>query len=65
MTFGGVEVNGVIFLAVMKMKIEVTHDKRIREAPEDDEITLTEEDNDGLILPHNESYSNIFKRFRF
>ncbi|XP_075091648.1 uncharacterized protein LOC142171842 [Nicotiana tabacum] len=55
MIFGGVEVNVVTFSAAKKMKISVTHGKRIREASEDDEITFIEEDVDGLILPHNDA----------
>ncbi|XP_075107055.1 uncharacterized protein LOC142180034 [Nicotiana tabacum] len=55
MIFGGAKVNGVIFSAAKKTKILVTHGKRIREALEDDEITFTEEDVDGLVLPHNDA----------
>ncbi|XP_070031994.1 uncharacterized protein [Nicotiana tomentosiformis] len=55
MIFGGVEVNRVTILAVKKTKISVTHGKRVREASEDDEITFTEEDVDGLILLHNDA----------
>ncbi|XP_019246505.1 PREDICTED: uncharacterized protein LOC109226163 [Nicotiana attenuata] len=53
MIFGGVKVNRVIFLAAKKMKISVTHGKRIQEAPKDDETTFIEEDVGSLILPHN------------
>ncbi|XP_016453985.1 uncharacterized protein LOC107778276 [Nicotiana tabacum] len=53
MIFGGVKVNMMIFSATKKMKISVTHGKRIQEAPKDDEITFTEEDVGGLILLHN------------
>ncbi|XP_009783265.1 uncharacterized protein [Nicotiana sylvestris] len=35
------------------MKVSVTHSKRLREVVEDD-ITFTEEDADGLLLPHND-----------
>ncbi|XP_070050342.1 uncharacterized protein [Nicotiana tomentosiformis] len=62
MIFGGVEVNGVTFLAAKKVKISVTHGKRIRETSKDDEITFTKEDVDGLILPHNDAlviYLNV------
>ncbi|XP_070047524.1 uncharacterized protein [Nicotiana tomentosiformis] len=34
------------------MKVSVTHSKRLLEVTEDD-ITFTEEDADGLLLPHN------------
>ncbi|XP_070050933.1 uncharacterized protein [Nicotiana tomentosiformis] len=52
--FGGDEVNGVTFSAAKKTKIPVTHGKRIREVSKDD-ITFTEEDVDGLLLPHNDA----------
>ncbi|XP_019259334.1 PREDICTED: uncharacterized protein LOC109237478 [Nicotiana attenuata] len=52
MILGGDEVNGVIFSAAKKTNISVTHGKRIREVSEDD-IIFTEEDVDGLLLPHN------------
>lgn len=32
----------------------MTHNKRLREVAEDD-ITFTEEDADGLLLPHNDA----------
>ncbi|XP_075084711.1 uncharacterized protein LOC142167966 [Nicotiana tabacum] len=54
MVFGGNEINGITFLAVKKMKVSVTHSKRLREIAEDD-ITLTEEDIDGLLLLHNDA----------
>ncbi|XP_009622120.1 uncharacterized protein [Nicotiana tomentosiformis] len=54
MIFGGVEVNGVTFAAAKKIKISVTHGKRIRQISDDDKITFTEEDADGLPLPHND-----------
>nr|XP_009629428.1 uncharacterized protein LOC104119584 [Nicotiana tomentosiformis] len=54
MIFGGDEVNGVTFSAIKKMKILVTYGKRIREVSKD-EITFTEEDADGLLLPHNDA----------
>lgn len=49
MIFGGVEVNRVTFSAANKMRISITHGRRIQEAPEDDEITFTKEDINGLI----------------
>ncbi|XP_016466990.2 uncharacterized protein LOC107789645 [Nicotiana tabacum] len=54
MIFGGNEINGVIFSATKKTKVSVTHSKRLREVTEDD-ITFTEEDADGLLLPHNDA----------
>ncbi|XP_016490082.1 uncharacterized protein LOC107809901 [Nicotiana tabacum] len=36
------------------MKVSVTYNKRLREVAEDD-ITFTEEDADGLLLPHNDA----------
>ncbi|XP_070048943.1 uncharacterized protein [Nicotiana tomentosiformis] len=53
MTFGGDEVR-VTFSVAKKMKISVTHRKRIREVLEDD-ITFTEEDAEGLLLPYNDT----------
>ncbi|XP_075083533.1 uncharacterized protein LOC142167267 [Nicotiana tabacum] len=55
MIFGGDKVNWVTFLAAKKTNISVTHGKRIREVSEDD-ITFTEEDADGLLLPHNDVF---------
>ncbi|XP_075101744.1 uncharacterized protein LOC142177176 [Nicotiana tabacum] len=55
MIFGGDKVNGVTFSAVKKTKISVTHGRRIREASEDDEITFTKENANGLLLPHNDA----------
>ncbi|XP_070057368.1 uncharacterized protein [Nicotiana tomentosiformis] len=52
--FGGNEINGVTFSEAKKIKKSVTHNKRLREVAEDD-ITFTEEDADGLLLPHNDS----------
>ncbi|XP_070050392.1 uncharacterized protein [Nicotiana tomentosiformis] len=54
MIFGGNEINGVTFSAAKKMKVSITHSKRLREVAEDD-ITFTEEDADGLLLPHNDA----------
>ncbi|XP_070050593.1 uncharacterized protein [Nicotiana tomentosiformis] len=39
------------FSATKKTKVSVTHSKRLRE----DDITFTEEDADGLLLPHNDA----------
>ncbi|XP_070039843.1 uncharacterized protein [Nicotiana tomentosiformis] len=49
--FGGNEINGVTFMAAKKMKVSITHSKRLRQ----DDITFTEEDADGLLLPHNDA----------
>nr|XP_016488828.1 PREDICTED: uncharacterized protein LOC107808773 [Nicotiana tabacum] len=54
MIFGGDEVNRVRFSAAKKTNISVNHGKRIRKISEDD-ITFTEEDDDGLLLPHNDA----------
>ena len=45
----GNEINGVTFSVAKKTKVSITHSKRLRE----DDITFTEEDADGLLLPHN------------
>ncbi|XP_070014491.1 uncharacterized protein [Nicotiana sylvestris] len=50
---GGDKINSVTFSAAKKTKVSVTHSKRLREVAEDD-ITFTEEDADGLQLPHND-----------
>ncbi|XP_075101782.1 uncharacterized protein LOC142177213 [Nicotiana tabacum] len=52
--FGGDKVNGVILFATKKMKISLTHGKRIREVSKYD-TTFTEEDVDTLLLPHNDA----------
>ncbi|XP_016482736.1 uncharacterized protein LOC107803506 [Nicotiana tabacum] len=54
MIFGGNEINGVTFFVAKKTKVSVTHSKRLQEVAEDD-ITFTEEDIDGLLLPHNDA----------
>ncbi|XP_070053579.1 uncharacterized protein [Nicotiana tomentosiformis] len=54
MIFGGNEINGETFSKAKKTKVSVTHSKRLREVTEDD-ITFTEEDADGLLLPHNDA----------
>ncbi|XP_019263584.1 PREDICTED: uncharacterized protein LOC109241314 [Nicotiana attenuata] len=54
MIFGGNEINGVTFSIVKKMKVSMTHGKRLQKVVEDD-ITFTEEDADGLLLPHNDA----------
>nr|XP_009801475.1 PREDICTED: uncharacterized protein LOC104247212 [Nicotiana sylvestris] len=54
MIFGWNEINGVTFLVEKKMKVSITHSKRLREVAEGD-ITFTEEDTDGLLLPHNDA----------
>nr|XP_009772792.1 PREDICTED: uncharacterized protein LOC104223124 [Nicotiana sylvestris] len=50
----GNKINGVTFSATKKAKVLVTHGKRLREVAEDD-ITFTEEDADGLMLPRNDA----------
>nr|XP_016433057.1 PREDICTED: uncharacterized protein LOC107759598 [Nicotiana tabacum] len=52
--FGGNEINGVTFSVAKNTKVLVTHNKRLREVIADD-ITFTEEDADGLLLPHNDA----------
>ncbi|XP_070036432.1 uncharacterized protein [Nicotiana tomentosiformis] len=54
MIVGGNEINGITFSSAKKMKVSVTHIKRLREVAEDD-ITFTEEDADGLLLPRNDA----------
>ncbi|XP_075101715.1 uncharacterized protein LOC142177147 [Nicotiana tabacum] len=54
MIFGGNDINGLTFSEAKKTKVSVTHSKRPREVAEDD-ITFTEEDADGLLLPHNDA----------
>ncbi|XP_019232039.1 PREDICTED: uncharacterized protein LOC109212811 [Nicotiana attenuata] len=54
MIFRGNEINGVSFSVEKKMNVSITHSKRLREVAEDD-ITCTEEDADGLLLPHNDA----------
>ncbi|XP_070026594.1 uncharacterized protein [Nicotiana sylvestris] len=51
MIFGGNEINEVTFSAAKKMEVSITHSKRLRE----DDITFTEEDADGLLVPHNDT----------
>ncbi|XP_070043948.1 uncharacterized protein [Nicotiana tomentosiformis] len=51
MIFGGNEINGITFLAAKKMKVLIKHSKRLRE----DDITFTEKDTNGLLLPHNDA----------
>ncbi|XP_070034776.1 uncharacterized protein [Nicotiana tomentosiformis] len=51
MIFGGNDINGVTFSVVKKTKVSITHSKRLWE----DDITFTEEDVDGLLLPHNDA----------
>ncbi|XP_070043077.1 uncharacterized protein [Nicotiana tomentosiformis] len=55
MIFGGNEINSITFSISKKMKVSVTHNKRLREVVEDDMITFTKEDADGLLLPHNDA----------
>ncbi|XP_070034299.1 uncharacterized protein [Nicotiana tomentosiformis] len=51
MIFRGNEINRVNFSATKKTKVSITHSKRLRE----DDITFTEEDTDGFLLPHNDA----------
>ncbi|XP_019250960.1 PREDICTED: uncharacterized protein LOC109229866 [Nicotiana attenuata] len=51
MIFRGNEINRVTFSAAKKTKVSITNSKRLRE----DDITFTEEDADGLLLPHNDA----------
>ncbi|XP_070032395.1 uncharacterized protein [Nicotiana tomentosiformis] len=50
MIFGGNEIKGITFSSATKTKVSITHNKRLRE----DDITFTDEDADGLLLPHND-----------
>nr|XP_009588407.1 uncharacterized protein LOC104085981 [Nicotiana tomentosiformis] len=54
MIFGGNEINGVTFSTAKKTNVLVTHSKRLLEVAEDD-ISFTEEDAEGLLLPHNDA----------
>ncbi|XP_070047080.1 uncharacterized protein [Nicotiana tomentosiformis] len=49
--FGGNKINGATFSAAKKMKVSITHSKRLRE----DDITFMEEETDVLLLPHNDT----------
>ncbi|XP_070049256.1 uncharacterized protein [Nicotiana tomentosiformis] len=51
MIFGGNGINGVTFSAAKKTKVLITHSKRLRE----DDVTFTDEDAEGLLLPHNDA----------
>ncbi|XP_070039635.1 uncharacterized protein [Nicotiana tomentosiformis] len=51
MIFGGNEINGVTFSAPKKMKVSITHIKRLRE----DDITFMDKDAGRLLLPHNDA----------
>ncbi|XP_033512918.2 uncharacterized protein [Nicotiana tomentosiformis] len=51
---GGEEVNGVTYTATKKTsKFTVTHGKQVRQVLEEDSITF--DDADGLIIPHNDA----------
>nr|XP_009627008.1 uncharacterized protein LOC104117641 [Nicotiana tomentosiformis] len=52
MILRGNEIKGVTFLAAKTTKVSVTNSKRLWEVVEDD-MTFTEEDADGLLLPNN------------
>ncbi|XP_070056442.1 uncharacterized protein [Nicotiana tomentosiformis] len=54
MIFWWNEINDITFSAAEKMKVSVTHSKRLREVTEDG-ITFMEEDADGLLLPYNDA----------
>nr|XP_016491864.1 PREDICTED: uncharacterized protein LOC107811451 [Nicotiana tabacum] len=51
MIFGGDKINRVTFSAAKKNKVSTTYSKRFWE----DDITFTNEDADGLLLPHNDA----------
>lgn len=51
MIFGGNEINGVNFSLAKKTMILVNHSKRLKIISKDD-ITFTEEDIYGLLLPY-------------
>ncbi|XP_070052326.1 uncharacterized protein [Nicotiana tomentosiformis] len=51
MILGGNEINGVTFSALKKTKVSITHSKGLWE----NDITFTEEDADGFLLPHNDA----------
>ncbi|XP_075085099.1 uncharacterized protein LOC142168330 [Nicotiana tabacum] len=51
MIFRGNEINGVTFSAAKKTKVSISHSKRLWE----DDITFTDEDADGLLLPYNDA----------
>ncbi|XP_070044460.1 uncharacterized protein [Nicotiana tomentosiformis] len=51
MIFERNEINGITFSAAKKTKVSITHSKRLRE----EDITFTEEDAYGLLLPHNDA----------
>ncbi|XP_070048880.1 uncharacterized protein [Nicotiana tomentosiformis] len=58
MIFGKNMINGITFSVAKKTKVSITHSKRLRE----DDIAFTEEDADGLLLPHNDAlviYLNV------
>ncbi|XP_070024780.1 uncharacterized protein LOC142181552 [Nicotiana tabacum] len=54
MIFEGNKISRVTLSAAKKTNVSVIHIKRLREVAEDD-ITFTEEDADGLLLPHNDA----------
>nr|XP_009765095.1 PREDICTED: uncharacterized protein LOC104216682 [Nicotiana sylvestris] len=51
MIFGRNEINGVTFSEAKKMKVSTIHSKSLRE----DDITFTEKNADGLLLPYNDA----------
>ncbi|XP_070010712.1 uncharacterized protein [Nicotiana sylvestris] len=51
MIFRGNEINRVTFSVAKKTNVSITHSKRLREY----DINFTEEDADGLLLPHNDA----------
>ncbi|XP_070036157.1 uncharacterized protein [Nicotiana tomentosiformis] len=51
MIFWGNEINVVTFSAAKKTKVTITYNKKLQE----DDITFTKEDADGLLLPHNDA----------
>ncbi|XP_019225912.1 PREDICTED: uncharacterized protein LOC109207446 [Nicotiana attenuata] len=50
-TVNDLQINEVTFSAMKKTKVSITRSKRLWE----DDITFTEEDTDGLLLPHNDA----------
>ncbi|XP_019227507.1 PREDICTED: uncharacterized protein LOC109208807 [Nicotiana attenuata] len=58
MIFARNKINAVTFSPTKKTKVSVTHNKRLQKVAEDD-ITFTEEDANGLLLPHKDALVNF------